>query len=170
MSVRLRVEGPGIAPFEREVEGPEIIIGRAAGAGLSITDSGVSRQHARLFERDGRWWIEDLGARNGTRLNEQRLTTPAMLRPGDRIGIGETIIQLDPAAEPPHRVQPTAAGSEGALQAGRLQLLNEIHRALATPISLPALLDLILERCFDLLHPEEGVILLRGKDGRMQHR
>ena len=168
MSVRLRVEAPGITPFEREVEGPEIIIGRAAGAGLSITDSGVSRQHARLFERDGRWWIEDLGARNGTRLNEQRLATPAMLRPGDRIGIGETIVVLDPAAEPPHRLQAAAAGSEGALQAGRLQLLNEIHRALATPISLPALLDLILERCFDLLHPEEGVILLRGKDGRMQ--
>src|SRR3989304_4345048 len=46
--------------------------------------------------------------------------------------------------------------------AGRLRLLNEVHRALAGPISLEALLELILERAFAVLHPEEGVILRRG--------
>jgi serine phosphatase RsbU (regulator of sigma subunit) len=46
--------------------------------------------------------------------------------------------------------------------------LNEIHRALATPISLSALLDLILERCFDVLTPEEGLIMLREKNGELR--
>ena len=46
-----------------------------------------------------------------------------------------------------------------------MRILNDVHRALATAISLGALLDLILERCFDVLHPEEGVILLKTADG-----
>jgi serine phosphatase RsbU (regulator of sigma subunit) len=174
MSVRLHVEPPGSAPFERDLEGEEIVIGRSDAVGLTVSDTGVSRQHARLFQRDGRWWIEDLGARNGTKLNERLLTAPAMVRPGDRIGVGQTIIRIDSPTDPRHgshpgaRAQTPALDAEGDRQAGRLQLLNEIHRALATPISLSALLDLILERCFDLLHPEEGVILLRGKDGQMR--
>ena len=57
------------------------------------------------------------------------------------------------------------ASPEDSRQAARLRTLNEVHRALATAISLTALLDLILDRCFDVLRPEEGIILLRNAAG-----
>src|SRR6185436_6100161 len=56
----------------------------------------------------------------------------------------------------------------GDLHGDRLRTLNDIHRALATPISLPALLDLILERSFAVVRPEEGVILLKEPDGQLR--
>ena len=60
---------------------------------------------------------------------------------------------------------PAAHGAAEASFTGRLRLLNEVHRALAGPISLEALLDLILDRAFAHLAPEEGAIFLRRPDG-----
>jgi len=42
------------------------IVGRDPGCDIVIPDPYVSRRHARIFYRDGRWYIEDLGSRNGT--------------------------------------------------------------------------------------------------------
>lgn len=50
--------------------------------------------------------------------------------------------------------------------ARRLELLNEVHRALGASMALPQLLDLILDRAFQALAPEEGVIVLRETPGR----
>jgi phosphoserine phosphatase RsbU/P len=47
----------------------------------------------------------------------------------------------------------------------RLKVLNQVHQALARSISLGELMDLILDRAFSSLHPEEGAIYLRRKDG-----
>jgi serine phosphatase RsbU (regulator of sigma subunit) len=163
MSERVRVEPPQGAPFDCELLTPEVIIGRATTAGVVVPDSSMSRHHARLFQRDGRWWAEDLGATNGTMLNDRPLVEATALDHGDRLRLGGTLIRFDPE---------TAGDTTdpGALnrQAARLRTLNEIHRALATPISLNELLDLILERCFDVLRPEEGVILLKDAAGQFQ--
>lgn len=48
--------------------------------------------------------------------------------------------------------------------ADRLKLLNEIHSALSKPITREELLDLVLERIFSLLTPEEGAVYLKGDD------
>ena len=47
----------------------------------------------------------------------------------------------------------------------RLRILNQVHQALAKPISLNELLDLILDKAFSNLHPEDGAVYLRRKDG-----
>jgi pSer/pThr/pTyr-binding forkhead associated (FHA) protein len=47
----------------------------------------VSRRHCALSLRDGRVWVEDLGSRNGTRLNGQPLATPRPLEDGDRLEV-----------------------------------------------------------------------------------
>ncbi len=49
--------------------------------------------------------------------------------------------------------------------AEQLKILNEVHHALSRPIHQRALLDLILDRVFDHLRPEQGVIYLKGADG-----
>jgi phosphoserine phosphatase RsbU/P len=163
MNGRVRVEPPQGPPFDRELVAPEVIIGRATTAGLMVPDSSMSRHHARLFHRDGRWWAEDLGATNGTTLNDQPLLEPTALGTGDRLRLGATLVRFDPEQED------TTDPGTLSRQAARLRTINEIHRALATPISLAELLDLILERCFEVLRPEEGIILLKDPAGRFKH-
>ena len=161
---RVRVEPPQGPAFDHELTAAEVIIGRATTAGLMVPDSSMSRHHARLFQRDGRWWAEDLGATNGTTLNDQPLVEPRALDSGDRLRLGATVVRFAPD------VGDTT--DPGALnrQAARLRTINEIHRALATAISLADLLDLILERCFDVLRPEEGVIILKTAVGPVLSR
>jgi hypothetical protein len=69
-------------------------IGRAPECELRIDDTYASQQHARLFARNGSWFVEDLGSTNGTFVNDQKLAAPAMLQPGDRVRIGQTVVEL----------------------------------------------------------------------------
>ena len=69
-------------------------IGRSVECELRLEDTFVSQQHARIFDRGGNWYVEDLGSTNGTFVNEQKLVAPAMLSPGDKIRIGTTIVEL----------------------------------------------------------------------------
>lgn len=48
-------------------------IGRDAGCELVFDDPLVSRRHAEVRLEDGRWWVIDLGSRNGTRLDARRI-------------------------------------------------------------------------------------------------
>jgi pSer/pThr/pTyr-binding forkhead associated (FHA) protein len=75
-------------------------IGRDGENDLVLHSVAVSREHAAVALRDGRWYLEDRGSFNGTYLNGTRLVpgTPLPLRHADRIGIGgETIIFSWPA-------------------------------------------------------------------------
>ncbi|HKW00155.1 MAG TPA: SpoIIE family protein phosphatase [Vicinamibacterales bacterium] len=172
MIVRLRVEPPGGDPFTHDLQGGETIIGRASTAGVVINDSSVSRQHARFVFRQDVWWIEDLGATNRTQLNGSTIEGATAIHPGDRLKMGGTVVHvLDDAASGATAEEPepvSSIDSAGPRQAARLRTLNEIHRALATAISLPELLQLILDRSFDVLRPEEGIILLRTPSGQFE--
>jgi hypothetical protein len=69
-------------------------IGRAPECELKIEDTYASQQHARLFGKNGAWYVEDLGSTNGTFVNDQKLAAPAMVQPGDSIRIGTTVLEL----------------------------------------------------------------------------
>jgi pSer/pThr/pTyr-binding forkhead associated (FHA) protein len=71
-----------------------LTVGRSPDCELRIEDTYASNQHARLFGRNGAWYVEDLGSTNGTFVNDQRLAAPALVQPGDRIRIGTTILEL----------------------------------------------------------------------------
>jgi pSer/pThr/pTyr-binding forkhead associated (FHA) protein len=77
-----------------------VTIGRGAKNDLAFASPTVSREHAAITFRDGRWFIEDRGSFNGTFLNGIRVQpgTPLPLRHADRIGLGsETILISWPA-------------------------------------------------------------------------
>ncbi|MBL8619774.1 MAG: sigma 54-interacting transcriptional regulator [Myxococcales bacterium] len=61
---QLRAVALGAAPIE---------LGRDPACGLAIDDASLSRRHARLGWRDGAWQVEDLGSRNGTFVDGERL-------------------------------------------------------------------------------------------------
>jgi hypothetical protein len=71
-----------------------VLIGRAPECTLVLTDDYASGRHARLFQRDGRWFVEDLGSTNGTELGRTKLTQPAPVEAGAQLRIGRTVLEL----------------------------------------------------------------------------
>ena len=69
-------------------------VGRAEACQIRLPDTYASSFHARIYSRDGSWYIEDLGSTNGTYLNQRRITAPAELRAGDKVKIGKTTLDL----------------------------------------------------------------------------
>jgi pSer/pThr/pTyr-binding forkhead associated (FHA) protein len=69
-------------------------VGRAESCSITVDDTYVSQQHARFFDRDGAWYVEDLGSTNGTYLNDERLTQPAEVHAGDVVRLGKTVLEL----------------------------------------------------------------------------
>ena len=74
--------------------GNDCIIGRASDAAIQLHDPGVSRKHARIYRQpSGSFVLEDLGSRNGTLLNGQRIaSTP--LESGNQIQLGPRCLLL----------------------------------------------------------------------------
>jgi pSer/pThr/pTyr-binding forkhead associated (FHA) protein len=72
----------------------QIQIGRADACQIKLDDTYVSTFHARIFNRDGSWFVEDLGSTNGTYLNQRRVTSPVEVRSGDRVKLGKTTLEL----------------------------------------------------------------------------
>jgi predicted component of type VI protein secretion system len=64
------------------------LIGRSSDAALKIPHESVSREHCRIYEFDGELAVRDLGSRNGTYVNGQRIDRPTFLSPGDELTIG----------------------------------------------------------------------------------
>jgi pSer/pThr/pTyr-binding forkhead associated (FHA) protein len=71
-----------------------ILIGRADDSTLVLTDDFASSRHARLTNRGGQWYVEDLGSTNGTYLDQQRVQGPLLINPGQPIRIGQTALEL----------------------------------------------------------------------------
>jgi sigma-B regulation protein RsbU (phosphoserine phosphatase) len=70
-----------------DLNGREWILGRLPECEIVISVGAVSRKHAKLTREAGRFYLEDLGSRNGTLLNDQMLTAKTALRTGDRVKI-----------------------------------------------------------------------------------
>jgi pSer/pThr/pTyr-binding forkhead associated (FHA) protein len=69
------------------LQGAAIVIGRGEDCHVIIEDRQASRHHARITQTQDGYVLEDLGSKNGTFLNGQSLTVPAVLKDGDEIGI-----------------------------------------------------------------------------------
>jgi hypothetical protein len=72
----------------------EIVIGRASECAISIDDEFTSNLHAKIYQTEGRYYVEDLGSTNGTYVNGRRIHYPTELRGGDRIKIGRTMMEF----------------------------------------------------------------------------
>lgn len=72
----------------------EITLGRASGCQVPLEDAYASQVHARVFQRDGQWYVEDLGSTNGTYLNRRRVAGPMVIKRRDKLQIGNTVLEL----------------------------------------------------------------------------
>jgi signal transduction histidine kinase/CheY-like chemotaxis protein len=83
----------GHASGRRYVVGSEIELGRGSGSPIELLDDGVSRRHARVSRSGSGYMIEDLGSRNGTFVNGERIEQ-SELNFGDKIAVGSRTVLL----------------------------------------------------------------------------
>lgn len=185
--IKLRVTPAEGKPFDHTIDTDSVVVGRSTKCDVSIPDRFLSRRHARLF-RDGGddWLIEDLGSRNGTFVNGRRIEGAEPVHAGDVLTMSASLVKLlgegdDDSTSTDFRFRPASdvlqktstppplEHAEGSHElqrfADRLAIVNEIHQALAGPITLAELLDLILDRAFEHLEPEQGAVFLKNRDG-----
>ncbi len=189
--LRLRIAPPRGQPYDYVSEATSIVIGRVSSADLVLTDPYLSRKHARLYHNDQGWFVEDLGSRNTTLLNGKAVERPMPVEIGDTLNVSQTVVRVQgtetaPAEQSTGELAVFRSASEliriadsrdsdeiegeVALRrhAERLKLLNEVHRALCRPRSVQELLELILERAFSHLDPEEGAVFVRTPQGTLR--
>ena len=90
---------------EQPLKGEDVTIGRSPQMGLSVPESvpGISRHHASVQRRGLTWWLVDNGSRNGSYINQTRVTE-AELHHTDVIHLGPFEIQfLSPAPASRHK-------------------------------------------------------------------
>jgi pSer/pThr/pTyr-binding forkhead associated (FHA) protein len=88
MDVKLVVIGGKRPGQEIAVSGPEFIVGRAPECKLRPNSDMVSRRHCMISIEEGKATIRDLGSRNGTIVNGQKIAGEQELRTGDKVKIG----------------------------------------------------------------------------------
>lgn len=70
-------------------------VGRSKECDVQIEDRYASSLHARVFSREGRFYVEDMNSTNGTLLNGATLQGEAELIDGDSVQIGDTVFRLE---------------------------------------------------------------------------
>lgn len=76
----------------------EINVGRVQGNDLVLPKGNVSKHHARLLFRDGRFIVTDLKSTNGTYVNGRKIAQATIVREGDKVYVGDFVLRLDSAA------------------------------------------------------------------------
>ena len=77
----------------------ELSVGRVQGNDLLLPKGNVSKQHAKVFLRDGRFIVTDLNSTNGTYVNRRRIQQATAISDGDRIYIGDFVLRIEPVED-----------------------------------------------------------------------
>lgn len=110
-----------------------VTIGRAGESTIALLDDRCSRHHAKIFYRDGFWFVEDLGSRNGTYVDEKLvLSAVNELYPGCRLQIGHSIFQFG-CGEPENADTEPNYVDDDHLETARSGIFGVTEDALAAP-------------------------------------
>lgn len=111
--LKLKLQIDGLIEKTVAVNRDDYIVGRLPECDLQVPFADISRRHTRFYKTaSGEWLVEDMGSKNGTRLNDVQITYPQKLNQGDNVNLGHNIsiiIVLDSRPQP----QPPEIGSLG---------------------------------------------------------
>src|SRR5690606_9994844 len=85
----------GGAQRRLEFDKNEVTIGRVQGNDIILPKGNVSKRHSRIVLKDNRFIVVDLKSTNGTYVNGRKITSPLVVKAGDKIYIGDFILTLD---------------------------------------------------------------------------
>ena len=156
---------------------PRITIGRARSSDVFLPDQWLSRHHAAIEQKLGNYYLLDLGSKNGTLLNGERVTGDRRLRDGDIITLGEHVLAFSLEDEieerPPEgtrvfsakelsdiKTKPSIDPEELARQNRILGVLSEAAKKLIVHRPLGELFEKVLDLLFEAVPAERGAIML----------
>lgn len=164
-----------IGPLEGQqwVVEKSFIIGRDATCDivLTTTDKQVSRQHARIWWTDQGFKVEDMGSKNGTHVNDEKITEPTILTDGDiiQIALAQKFTFLSSDATVPLQVNsPDSVARPGPLlrldkRARRIWIgEDEINPPLS--VAQFAMMDLLYQKTDKVVTREELVQAIWGEE------
>ena len=161
------------------LDAPTMGIGRSSRNPIQLADGTVSKEHAEISHQGDRWFIRDLGSRNGTRVNGVEARAPLPLTAGDRVEVGHVALSVTDGA-PPKNVQYNEATvlssslrvklnqvferqtRSGATAAHVIHLLAEAGQMLVLPRPLQETADQILLFVEKAIPASCHVLLLRS--------
>jgi len=101
----------------REVfDAAELSVGRVQGNELMLPKGNVSKRHARLLYRDGRFIVTDLNSTNGTYVNRRKITQATIVREGDRIYIGDFVLRIEMSGSDPNSADELRTGQSPVMR------------------------------------------------------
>ena len=105
----VRLTTPDGASRTEPFRGQSLTLGREASLNdIALSGSAVSSRHCKLDLGPHGVVLTDLGSRNGTYLNNQRVTAPVPVQPGDRVFVGSILLEVVPASARPEPAAPVA--------------------------------------------------------------
>jgi len=114
-----------------------VTLGKSPSCDIVLDRQNISREHCRIFRRDGAYFVEDAGSRNGTFLNERRLSAPERLAEGDNIQLGDFAITFSLTAEASAApMRPAAQAAPGRRRITPPELKRKIHARLLEELDL----------------------------------
>ncbi len=90
----LTLRSPASEPHEYVLKPGKTTLGRKPDNDIVIADDSASRLHAEIFCQGDLAVVYDLGSKNGTFVNRERLTQPHLLRNEDEIRIGQHMASM----------------------------------------------------------------------------
>ncbi len=179
-------------------EGTVFVIGRdAEQCQIVVPNSAVSRKHAVLTLKGGKYIVEDMGSRNGTLINQNRIAVPTALKNEDRVKIcdflfrfyDENAPKLAPAVLPAeladaveanesdemttvrHSFSASSSGAKELLEvqpSDRLLALLEISTNLSRTLEMELLLPQIADTLFSVFkQADRCFVIMLDEQGRM---
>jgi len=118
--------------------GRSLVIGRASSNEIPVADERASRRHAEVFFQNQDWFVRDLGSRNGTTVDGDKIDGPRMLVPGNQISVASCRMTFVHSLE--DFVPPLPDGEPGNAGAPA-QTLSDIAPAITHRQSKAALLE-----------------------------
>ena len=162
--------------------GPSLGLGRSSRLPVCVPDPTVSKDHAEIVLRGDTYFLQDLGSRNGTRVNGVAITSAVPLRAGDVLSVGQVTLQVtegEPAAQAhfaelaslntsaKFRVDQMLKQPSAELKASAplLRTLAEAGRLLVLPRPLAETCDQIMGLVEQAVPASRHALLLRGEPG-----
>lgn len=133
----LKIVQGGEVGREYDLQGQRWVMGRSPECDLVLDVAAVSRRHVILTKEDGQYFVQDLGSRNGTYINNQRVEERAELRHGDRMLICDILFEFSDGSGPP----PMLAGGEPQSSSLLRPLVEEEEDDLDATAQIMATLD-----------------------------
>lgn len=98
MAFAILISEKGGAERREVFEAEDVTVGRVQGNELMLPKGNVSKQHARLSLKDGRFLVNDLKSTNGTYVNGRKITQALVVREGDKIYVGDYVLRFEALA------------------------------------------------------------------------